>query len=101
MEIIKNYNYEEDCGISPIEKSALALLKIYKLIEEGYGGNVTREEYLSPISKYSIIYDGKRFVINHYLYGVYHISFHTNDQAEEFLLYPENIQLLKDYNLIR
>lgn len=25
------------------------------------------------------------------------IMFHNHEQAEEFLLYPENVQLLKDY----
>ena len=30
----------------------------------------------------------------------YIIAFHTKEQAEEFLSYPENIQLLKDYFMI-
>ena len=32
-------------GISPIERSALALLKIHQLIEIGYGRNITNEEW--------------------------------------------------------
>ena len=29
-----------------------------------------------------------------------HIAFHTNEQAEERLSYPEHIELLKDYFMI-
>lgn len=83
-----------------IVKSALALLKIHQLIEVGYGGNVSRKELKTPIEKYLIIYNGRNLVVNCYLYGFFHIAFHTKEQAEEFLKYPENVQLLKDYFMI-
>lgn len=85
----------------PIEKSSLALLKIHQLIEVGYGGNnidKTKEFY-------SISYDtqDKKFIVRKYegiIYDNFITSFHTHKQAEEFISYPENIQLLKDYFMI-
>ena len=89
--------------LSPIEKSALALLKINQLIEVGYGGNITNDEwnkYCSP--KYFIEYnnESKIFSVMGFSYSKSHIAFHTQEQAEEFLKYYENIQLLKDYFMI-
>lgn len=92
-------------GISPIEKSALALLKIHQLIEVGYGGNITHDEWVNDIkesnlwSVYFDYYDNEFYPIftaGHFT----HVAFHTKEQAEEFLKYPENIQLLKDYFII-
>lgn len=88
---------------SLIEKSALALLKIYQLIEVGYGGNITDKEwnrYCYP--KYFIEYnnENKMFKVMEFSYFKSHIAFHTKEQAEEFLKYSENIQLLKDYFMI-
>lgn len=87
----------------PIVKSALALLKIHQLIEVGYGGNITDEEwnrYCYP--KYFIEYnnENKIFRVMEFSYSKSHTAFHTKEQAEEFLKYPENIQLLKDYFMI-
>lgn len=88
-------------GYNAIEKSALALLKIRQLIEVGYGGNVTNEEWGTHKIKYTIRKD-KVFGIDYtsivWMYSP--IAFHTNEQAEEFLSKPENIQLLKDYFMI-
>lgn len=87
-----------------LAKSALALLKIHQLIEVGYGGNVTNEEWNNNIrlKKYIIILFGTSFVVDEKMYTSEksHIAFHTREQAEEFLSYPENIQLLKDYFMI-
>lgn len=86
-----------------IEKSALALLKIHQLIEVGYGGNVTKEEWKNNKIKYTIrINKDEIFGIDYTLTGWMHshIAFHTNEQAEEFLSKPENVQLLKDYFMI-
>ena len=92
-------------GISPIEKSAIALLKIRQLIEVGYGGNVTHDEWVNDIkennlwSVYFDYYDNEFYPIftaGHFT----HVAFHTKEQAEEFLSYPENIQLLKDYFML-
>lgn len=91
----------EDCGNTPIEKSALALLKINQLIEVGYGGNVTNKEW-ETLTPYYIWYNtaDKCFMINTSTLAKIHIAFHTREQAEGFLKYPENIQLLKDYFIV-
>lgn len=83
-----------------IEKSALALIKIHQLIEAGYGGNTDKTKEF-----YSISYDilAEKFIVQNYkgiIYDNFIISFHNKNQAEEFLSYPENVQLLKDYFMI-
>lgn len=88
---------------TPIEKSVLALLKIYQLIEVGYGGNVTKKEWKNDEFKFIIAKDASIDVFN--ISSVCHcaatpIAFHIREQAEEFLKYPENVQLLKDYFMI-
>ena len=96
----------ETLAKTSIEKSALALLKIHQLIEVGYGGNVTKEEDLnSKILKYYIGYyfgdsvNNKKAKFNIYTGLTKHspIRFRTKEEAEEFLSYTENVQLLKDY----
>lgn len=83
-----------------IEKSALALLKIHQLIEHGYGGNVSSEEWKLNTIKYIIDCNKNNFYITPCNNVIHHIAFHTREQAEEFLSKPENIQLLKDYFMI-
>lgn len=99
---------------TPIEKSALALLKIHQLIETGYGGNITNKEWEIINSKeWKIVnnYKSLYIITLHYNNKIKYvrvtdvdsysqIAFHTKEQAEEFLKYPENIQLLKDYFMI-
>lgn len=90
--------------LSPIEKSALALLKINQLIEVGYGGNIINDEWIDrDITKYFISFDNDNIIgIEKTILSeeFSHIAFHTKEQAEEFLSYPENIELLKDYFMI-
>ena len=83
-----------------IEKSALALLKIYQLIEVGYGGNISSEEWNNNEWKFTYQYTKTGIDIISTRISKYIIVFHTKEQAEEFLSYPENIQLLKDYFMI-
>ena len=88
-------------GISPIERSALALLKIHQLIEIGYGGNITNEEWKEHTKiKYTIDLKDKKLICSYTYHFKSHIAFHTKEQAEEFLKYSENVQLLKDYFMI-
>lgn len=87
-------------GISPIERSALALLKIHQLIEVGYGGNISSEEWNNNKWKFTYQYTKTGIDIISTRISKYIIAFHTKEQAEEFLSYPENIQLLKDYFMI-
>lgn len=92
-------------GKTPIEKSALALLKINQLIEVGSGGNVTKNEWENEsIYKWFIGFDDsfKKFSLDFTLspYSYAHITFHTKKQSKEFLSYTENVKLLKDYFMI-
>lgn len=98
--IVDDKDYFTAIGTNLIEKSALALLKIHQLIEVGYGGNKIKT---SNNNVHCIIYD---FDTHKFITCVCvdlwrsHISFHTKKQAEEFLSYPENVELLKDYFMI-
>lgn len=92
-----------------IEKSALALLKIYQLIEVGYGGNVTNDEWDDTDMKKWYITPNVLYFFNEEIFDIVYawnrsykrvIAFHTGEQAKEFLKYPENVQLLKDYFMI-
>lgn len=111
-ELLKSSNYEvvgtvsldingEDYlqNDSPIEKSALALLKIHQLIEVGYGGNISRDEWDNSEWKYIIVCDPGFHITSTYS-SIHTIAFHTREQAEEFLSYPENVQLLRDHFMI-
>lgn len=98
LEATYNEYQPHSTSYTPIEKSALALLKIHQLIEVGYGGNVTRSDYIDIHKKaWGIDYDFLRndFHPSTICYSL--VAFHTEEQAKEFLSYPENIQLLKDY----
>ena len=84
--------------VEPIVKSALALLKIHQLIEVGYGGNVTKEEWEEAFElKYVISCTADKSFPIHATNCIHTIAFHTKEQAKEFISYPENVQLLKDY----
>ena len=101
-EIHIRFSLKDKCayGKNPIEKSAAALLKIHQLINVGYGGNVTNEEWKN-IDKYKYIISATFHVESKiHFCSKNHIAFHTKEQAKEFLKYPENIQLLKDYFMI-
>lgn len=92
-----------------IEKSALALLKIYQLIEVGYGGNVTNNEWEDTDIKKWYLIPKVHYFFNEEIFDTVYawnrsykraIAFHTGEQAIEFLKYPENVQLLKDYFML-
>lgn len=82
-----------------------ATLKIAKLIELGYGGMVTEEEWKDHTTdKYSIGWDEEDNcpLLKYHCSRNYvdFISFHTKQQAEEFMSYSENVELVKQYNMI-
>lgn len=80
---------------------AIATLRIAKLIELGYGGTVTDEEWKSPNEKFVIkphYQRGKVFLEKSTSLNYKHfIAFHTYDQLEEFLSYPENVELVEQF----
>lgn len=95
--------YAGTCRDTLIEKSALALLKIHQIIENGYGGNVSNEEWkdTNKLKWYFLLNKGSFDLMCSLIYKDKRlIAFHTKEQAEEFLSYPENVQLLKDYFII-
>lgn len=78
----------------PITKSALALIKIHQLIEVGYGGNITNEEWSNiEMAKYCIASyedgDDCMTITDSRITRRQPIAFHTETQAAEFLGYPE------------
>lgn len=97
---------------TPIEKSALALLKIHQLIEVGYGGNVlcNKEKHweggiigytisIKPSSKSYL--DGYEIIpIERKNNVVSPIMFKTKEYAEKFIKYEENCSLLRIFNMV-
>lgn len=82
---------------------SLATLQIAKLIEIGYGGMITDEEWKNvEFKKYGIIcrpYNKELFIKDIWNEQCF-ISFHTKQQAEEFMSYPENVKLVEQYYMI-
>ena len=81
-------------------KSALAMAQISQLMPY-YGGEITKEEWSDDnLPKYTIFR-----MQNHYevevVYKTYNLlAFHTKEQRDGFLSFPENVQLVKDYLII-
>lgn len=112
LEYFKSHNTPSPMFISSQElrdkllNKSIATYKIATLIELGYGGIITDEEWEERINEgtgfYTIVYSP--------LYKSFHkrvescnkqfIAFHTSKQAEEFMSYPENVKLLEQYNMI-
>lgn len=81
-------------------KSALALAQISQLMPY-YGGEITDEEWKSDICKYSITISSNGNI--HKMATIYikdMISFHTAEQRDRFLSFPENVQLVKDLYMV-
>ena len=81
-------------------KSALALAQISQLMPY-YGGEITNEEWNNKSTKRygigvsrSIIYKIVVFTARNIL------TFHTEEQLDRFMSFPENIQLVKDLYMI-
>ena len=103
-EIVRTFNnrwWDSTKGNTPIERSALALFIIHQLIEVGYGGNVTNEEWENAFElKYVISCTADKSFPIHATNCIHTIAFHTKEQAEEFLKYTENVELVKVYCMI-
>lgn len=86
---------------SKIINKIIATLKISKLIELGYGGMVTEEEWENEdIRKFSIVRFQKDLSYAEGRSAYEFVSFHTPEQREEFMSYPENVELVKQYYMI-
>ena len=79
--------------------ACIALFKIYQLIEVGYGGNVSEISYhTAGITPELNIEIAEEFDEDFRLFKPF--IFKNSQLAKEFLSYPENIQLLKDFYMI-
>ena len=87
----------------------IATIQIAKLIDLGYGGMVTEKEWEDDnVAKYAIstciindkILNIKKVDIYSYNSEKYFIAFHTSEQREEFMSYPENVKLVEQYHMI-
>lgn len=101
--IIKEFSKYLD---NTLIKKLLATYKIAKLIELDYGGMVTNEEWQEGILEKFMIYSAARangstkICTGSSYYQKFFIAFHTNKQREEFISYPENVELIKNYYMI-
>lgn len=81
-------------------KSALALAQISQLMPY-YGGEITDKEWSNDEWKYSISIDNKGIINNISMVHIKEIiAFHTEEQRDKFLSFPENIQLIKDLYMV-
>lgn len=81
-------------------KKLIATIQIQKLIKIRYGGVVTPEEWDDQwIEIWFIRNDPAGNLIIDSSFSAWHrfVSFHTKEQAQEFISYPENLELLKDF----
>lgn len=81
-------------------KSALALAQISQLMPY-YGGEITDEEWSNDEWKYSISIDNKGIINNTSMVHLKEIiAFHTEEQRDKFLSFPENVKLIKDLYMV-
>lgn len=80
-------------------KAALALAQISQLMPY-YGGQITNEEWESDEWKYSITVDRNEIAFCSSTHIKYLIAFHTEEQRDRFLSFPENVQLVKDLYMV-
>ena len=84
-----------------LKKRLEATYRIGKIIELGYG-IVSEEEWRNDVKPKLCIVPlatdkGFKIVTRFYIDGFVLPTFHTTEQANEFLSYTENVQLLEDY----
>ena len=80
-------------------KAALALAQISQLMPY-YGGEITDEEWKNNKRKFTIVaYNGEIKPFTHVNNKVL-IAFHTEQQRTEFMSFPENVQLVKDFYMV-
>ena len=81
-------------------KSALALAQISQLMPY-YGGEITEEEWKNVrLKKYGVLFYNSKIATSIYYDTKQMIGFHTEEQLNRFLSFPENIQLVKDLYMV-
>lgn len=89
---------------NPVYRKLIATYRIAILISFGYGGIISDEEWEdSDVPKYRILpVPNSDEVTGYYTYG--HktlIAFHTEEQMKEFMSYPENRDLIREYHMVK
>ena len=103
-EITELKTYRDNCDMNIFisekhAKSSLALAQISQLMPY-YGGEITNEEWKNNERKFTIVvYNGELKPFTHVNNKVL-IAFHTEQQRTEFMSFPENIQLVKDFYMV-
>lgn len=101
LAIRESATYASDVCDEKIGNKVEATIKIAKLIELGYGGMITDEEWKDcTVLKYYIGYDNEddTLVKDKTLIGKVFIAFRTKEQRDEF--FENNEQLCKDYYMV-
>ena len=94
LKVIKNIFHSEKYA-----KAALALAQISQLMPY-YGGKITDKEWADNDWIYSFIVIGNEICIISTRKTRYPIAFHTAEDRDRFLSFPENVQLVKDFYMI-
>lgn len=79
---------------------SIATYKIATLIELGYGGMITNEEWRNDEWKYAITCNEGGLLIEKSCHKRMFIAFHTPEQREEFMSYESNRKLVEQYYMI-
>ena len=80
-------------------KAALALAQISQLMPY-YGGQITNEEWKNCEGKYIVTVYGDEIDLCSSVHTRHLVAFHTAEQRERFLSFPENVQLVKDLYMV-
>lgn len=81
-------------------KAALAIAQISQLMPY-YGGEITEEEWMNEdIVKYTIVVADDRIIKSSNLDIRHLLAFHTIEQRDKFLSFPENERLVKDFYMV-
>lgn len=76
----------------------VSVFKIYIIIELGYGGVINEKEWKNDaLMKYALIDVDGTIAYNDTTDDYAFMAFHTEQQREEFMSYPENVELVKQY----
>lgn len=104
---IQSYIGEICCGPSMnhgsnlICRKMIATYEIAKLIEIGYGGIISKEEWENEdIRKFSIVRFKENLSYGEGRSAYEFVSFHTPEQREEFMSYESNRKLLEQYYMM-
>ena len=83
---------------SKVFPKLVATYQISKIIELGYGGVVSEEEWQNDtLMKYTLKNVGGTIAYNDTTDDYGFVAFHTEQQREEFMSYPDNVKLVKQY----